>query len=103
MSHNHERHRSSVAGPLYVVNGWCILCGIPFVIALTLFGGFGSDGGMLPGAGHCCVKRQPRSGAELDAMFETIARQELACLRHRGADAHVAARLWMSGEGARID
>ena len=103
MSHNRIRYLLNAPGPFYVEDGCCALCGVPGVTAPHLFGGFGPDGSVLDGVGHCWVKRQPTSSEELDAMIETMARQELNCIRYSGADTNILARLSSIGEGDQID
>lgn len=103
MKESRSPYHQNVAGDFYVVDGCCTLCGVPGVIAPSLFGGFHPDGSVVDGAQQCWVKRQPQTAAEFDAMIETIAVQELACIRYRGKDAAVVTRLCEVGEGEQID
>jgi hypothetical protein len=77
--------------------------GVPAVTAPELFGGFAEDGSVVEGAEQCWVKRQPSSDADLDAMVETMARQELGCIRYSGSDPSIVSRLRNNGEAAQID
>jgi len=74
MSSNRRAYRLNVPGDFYVEDGCCTLCGIPGVTAPELFGGFNPDGTIPEGVEQCWIKRQPRSGAELDKIVETMAR-----------------------------
>ena len=103
MSNSRKRYRLNVAGPFYVEDGCCTLCGVPGVTAPELFGGFEPDGSVLEGAEQCWVKRQPSSHPELNAMIETMARQELGCIRYDGNDSNVVTLLRSLGHGDQVD
>jgi hypothetical protein len=103
MSNNRRAYRLNIVGDFYVEDGCCTLCGVPGVTAPELFGGFNPDGTVPDGVEQCWVKRQPVSTAELEAMVETMARQELACIRYRGTNQQIVARLSELGEGAQVD
>jgi hypothetical protein len=103
MSCDRKAYRLNVEGDFYVVDGCCTLCGVPGITAPELFGGFNPDGTVPPDVDHCWVKRQPRSDAELNAMVETMARQELQCIRYRGTDSRIVDRLRDIGEGDQVD
>jgi hypothetical protein len=103
MPHRRQRHALNAPGDFYVEDDCCTLCGVPGVSAPELFGGFAADGTVDEGVRHCWVKRQPQSGAELDAMIDTMARQELGCIRYGGSDAAIVARVTAVGEAAQVD
>jgi hypothetical protein len=103
MSNKRRAYRLNVAGDFYVEDGCCTLCGVPAVTAPELFGGFDADGSVPEDVEQCWVKPQPGSGAELDMMIETMARQELSCIRYRGADPNIVVRLRDIGEGTQVD
>jgi hypothetical protein len=103
MAQQRKRYRLNVAGDFYVEDGCCTLCGVPASTAPELFGGFAADGSVADGVEECWVKRQTRSGAELDAMIATMARQELGCIRYAGSDPVIISRLHAIGESAQID
>ena len=98
-----DRYPLSAPGDFYVEDGCCTLCGVPAVTAPELFGGFDPEGGIAEGAEQCWVKRQPHSPRELSAMIETMARQELGCIRYSGSDPAIVARIHEVGEGGQID
>lgn len=53
--------------------------------------------------GHCYVKRQPGSAAELEIVLRVVRTQELGCIRYRGADKEVLRRLAEAGEAEQCD
>lgn len=90
-----KRYALNVVGPFYVEEGCCTACGVPPMIAPTLF----SDGDEK----HCYVRRQPADEAETDAMLKVIANQELGCIRYGGADPTILRRLVDDGAGGQCD
>lgn len=103
MSPTRKRYPLNVTGDFYVEDWCCTLCGVPASTAPGLFGGFNVDGTVLEGADHCWVRKQPASDQELDAMLNTMAAQELNCVRYDGSDASVIERLALLGEADQVD
>src|SRR3954471_7929069 len=103
MNSKRKRYRLNVIGDFYVVDGCCTMCGVPGVTAPELFGGFDASGNFLEGVEQCWVKKQPQSDKEVGAMIETMATQELDCIRYAGCNAEIASRLRAVGEGDKID
>lgn len=89
-----KRHRLNVVGPFYVVDLCCTQCGVPQQFAPMLFGEDDVS---------CFVKRQPETADEMRAMVETMARQELGCIRYGGPDKAIIGRLEERGEGDQCD
>ena len=99
-----KRSALNVPGDFYVKDACCLACGVPGVIAPSLFGGFDRTGrAFLEGVRQCWVKKQPQSNEELEAMIETMRTQELTCIRYGGVDTAVLARLRDAGEDQLID
>jgi hypothetical protein len=103
MEETRQRYRLNVVGDFYVADGCCTLCGVPGVTAPGLFGGFDASGNFLDGVEQCWVKRQPESETEFAAMIQTMATQELDCIRYSGANPDIMKRLRDAGEGDKID
>jgi hypothetical protein len=98
-----KRYVLNAPGPFYVEDGCCTLCGVPGVTAPDLFGGFEVDGSVRKDVAQCWVRCQPADESELSAMIETMARQELGCIRYAGRDPQIVARVRDVGEGDQID
>ncbi len=81
-----ERHPESVAGDFYVVNGECITCGTPHVIAPDLVGWAKDEK-------HCCWKKQPETAEELERAIEVIKVSEVGCHRYAGTDPAVMTQI----------
>lgn len=81
----------NVPGDWYVEDGCCITCAVPMVVAPDLFSwAIGPDGHEVL---HCFVSRQPRGEPELDRMLGAAREADAGCIRYRGFDARVRARL----------
>jgi ferredoxin len=88
-------HRLNVQGDFYVTDDCCTACGVPEANAPELFA--------YDPNGHCYVVRQPATSPEMDRMITAMAQQELGCIRYRGSDDPIVARLRSLGEGAQVD
>jgi len=80
-------HPKSAPGDFYVVNGECLACGIPHVIAPDLIAWTGE------GVPHCCWKKQPETQAELEQAIAVFEAQELDCHRYAGTDPVILDRI----------
>lgn len=97
------RYRLNVVGDFYVEDACCTLCGVPWVTAPELFGGFEPDGSVLDATEHCWVKRQPESDAELAAMIDTMSAQEFDCIRYGGKEPAIVERIREIDRATLID
>lgn len=103
MGSTRKRHQLNVLGDFYDVDACCTLCGVPASTAQGLFGGLNADGTVLENSDHCWVKKQPASNQELDAMLNTMAAQELNCIRYGGSDSRIIERIISIGEAGQSD
>lgn len=94
MSDSIRPYPKNVPGPFYVVDGCCLVCDLPSVMAPGMFE-FESH--------HCFVKRQPETKDELDRMVRTALSADLACIRYRGSTPDVLRRFAERGEAELCD
>ena len=87
-------HPRNVPGDFYVEDGCCAACGVPDAEAPDLFSWDGL---------HCFVSRQPSNEAEQTQMVWAMWGTEVDCIRYRGRDAAMLARLASGGLGDLID
>ena len=80
-------HPKSVPGAFYVVNGECLACGLPHVLAPDLVGWADEN---LP---HCFWKKQPETPSELERAIAVLESQEVECHRYAGTDPSILARV----------
>jgi hypothetical protein len=80
-------HARSAPGDFYVVNGECLACGVPHVVAPDLVGWTGEK---IP---HCCWKKQPETKAELERAIAVLEAQEFGCHRYAGTDPAILDRV----------
>lgn len=85
----------NVPGDFYVEDGCCLSCRMPNEVAPDLFG-YAADG-------HCYVKTQPTSAAEMFRMIGAFEVQDLGCIRYKGTNRVVQIRLIGAGEGDQCD
>jgi hypothetical protein len=90
MSGDRRPHPKNVPGAFYVEGGCCTACGIPESEAPDLFA--------FDGDGQCYVKRQPSNEPETYQMLTAMWASEMKCIRYRGGDPSVVARLGALGE-----
>lgn len=92
----YRRYHLNVLGPFYVVDGCCMMCGVPYdTEAPALFGVDGEE--------HCYVKKQPSTPEELESMLNAIRVAEAKCIRYGGHDPSVLAALEDAGEADVCD
>lgn len=82
-----KRHPKSVPGDFYVVNGMCLSCGAPHVVAPDLLGWADDE------MSHCIWKKQPSTQEEFEQALAAFAASETECYRYAGNDPKVMARL----------
>lgn len=82
------------SGPFYVVDGCCMTCGMPELIAPELFK-LGDD--------HCYVLRQPETPDEYDKATHAMWSAEVDCIRYRGNDGAFLRRLGENGMAELAD
>lgn len=87
----YKGHPQSAPGDFYVVNGECLSCGVPHVLAPDLFGWEQTDDG--EPYGHCVWKKQPQTPDEIDRAIEVIHASEAGCHRYAGSDPSVGFRV----------
>lgn len=80
-------HPKSAPGDFYVVNGECLACGVPHVVAPDLVGWADEK------VTHCLWKKQPETPAELERAFAVLEAQELECHRYAGTDPAILNRV----------
>lgn len=80
-------HPKSAPGDFYVVNGECLACGVPHVVAPDLVGW--ADEQMA----HCFWKKQPETPTELERAIAVLEAQELGCHRYAGTDPAILNRV----------
>ena len=97
MARKFNAHPLNVLGDFYVEDGCCTRCGIPDIFAPSLFGGIG------PTEPHCWIKQQPQTHAEINSMIDTMAHQELDCIRYSGSEPKVSSMLIKAGCSEMID
>ena len=85
----------NVPGDFYVEDGCCLSCGMPTTVAPELFA-------YAPG-GHCYVRKQPTTPAEVHHMIEAFAVQDDQCIRYMGLSRVIQIRLIGNGEGDQCD
>jgi hypothetical protein len=90
MASSSRPHPKNVPGDFYVEDGCCTACGIPEGEAPDHFT-FADDG-------QCYVKRQPCTTAETNRMLNAMWASEMKCIRYRGSDPAIFARLGAMGE-----
>ena len=78
---------TSAPGDFYVVNGECIACGIPHVVAPELVGWVDAT------EMHCRWKKQPEDESELQQAFAIFDSQEAGCHRYAGSDPDIIKRI----------
>ncbi len=93
--------KENVEGDFYVEEGCCTMCGVPQAEAPELFGGF--DDKCNATHDQCFVKKQPNNNEELNKMINTLATQELLCIRYCGSDLEIKKRIKEVGEENQID
>ena len=71
-------HPKSAPGDFYVVNGECLACGVPHVVAPDLVGWADEK------LSQCFWKKQPETPAELERALAVLEAQELECHRYAG-------------------
>jgi len=101
---NKRRYRAvkeNVKGDFYVKDGCCTLCGVPYVEAPELFGGFDQLGNI--SYNQCFVKKQPENIQELSKMINTMAMQEIDCIRYCGQNNDIKQKIKSVGEQGQID
>jgi hypothetical protein len=81
-------------GDFYVEPDCCLLCGVPEDIAPEVF---------QTGENYCFVKQQPCSQDELDRTIRAMWSSEVDCIRYRGQDAELLARLARGGMSDQAD
>jgi hypothetical protein len=86
MSKVNVPHPKNAPGPFYVVNGCCMACMVPQVIAPTLMGFDEVEK-------HCFFSRQPENEEEVYRAIRAVWSSELQCLRYGGTDVEVLRRL----------
>ncbi len=91
-------HSLNVPGDFYVEDGCCTSCNMPFTVAPDLFGS--ADGEL---DGHCFVRKQPESLAELSRMLLAIEVSDLRCTRYKGKSRAIQIQLIEAGEGDQCD
>ncbi len=84
-----KAHPLNTEGDFYVLDGCCTSCGIPETYAKDLFGTETPDN---PN-GHCYVKHQPINEDELERMVKVMICSELECIRYRGQDENIKAKI----------
>ncbi|MDX2238536.1 MAG: hypothetical protein NW203_13320 [Hyphomonadaceae bacterium] len=94
-----EPYPRNVPGPFYIENECCITCGVPMDIAPDLF----TWDEQIPYPGHCFVSRQLANSGEFDLMLEVMKCMEVDCLRYRGDDLALRARLAREGHKDQCD
>ena len=83
-------HPQSIPGDFYVVNGECLACGMPHVVAPDLIG-------WAEGAGsHCVWKKQPQTPAEIERAIAVLESQDLECHRYAGTNPAILDRVLTS-------
>jgi hypothetical protein len=88
-------HPLNVPGDFYVEDNCCTACGVPQSVAPTLFPIMDAS------FEHCYVSKQPSSKAELEQMLTAMQNAELACIRYRGVNAEIRARIRaLPGDGS---
>jgi ferredoxin len=88
-------HPKNALGDFYVEHGCCVACGLPEAVAPEHFA-FDDDG-------QCYVKKQPSTEAETERMLEAMWASEASCVRYRGREPAIFARLGAMGEPALSD
>lgn len=91
----------NVPGDWYVEKDCCIICAVPVTVAPRLF-----DWAVVEQTGeptHCFVARQPRGAAEEAQMVEAAWGAEVECIRYKGIEERVRAKLRARGAGSAID
>lgn len=86
-----EAAEGNCAGHFYVERGCCLVCGIPEMIAPTLFSESETKGG------SCFVRKQPGNPTELGNMIEVLANQEINCIRYAGENEVIQGALLKGG------
>ena len=81
-----EAHPESAPGSFYVVNGECLACGMPHVVAPDLVGW--AEGNRY----HCVWKKQPHTPAEIERAIAVLESQDLECHRYAGTDPEILRR-----------
>lgn len=90
----------NVDGDFDVERDCCTLCEVPMIEAPALFTyAIGNDGQ----PDHCYVSKQPTNDSELDSMISAIQCAEFRCIRYRGIDRRLLARLVTLGESEICD
>lgn len=81
-------------GDFYVEPDCCLLCGVPEDIAPEIF---------QTGEDHCSIIRQPCSPDEIDRTIRAMWSSEVDCVRYRGQDTAMLARLARAGMAGQAD
>lgn len=88
------RHPLNAPGDFYVEDGCCLSCDVPVETAPELFA---------YADGHCHVKKQPSTPAELFRMIRTLREQEIGCIRFAGEEPALLRRIVEAGQGHDCD
>ena len=82
-----EAHPQSAPGDFYVVNGECITCGAPHVVAPDLIGWADAE------FSHCIWKKQPETPKELKQAFAAFDASDIGCYRYAGTDGSIMEKI----------
>jgi hypothetical protein len=86
-------HPANAAGDWYVEDGCCTACAVPITVAPSLFRWVHSPCADGTDTESCVVARQPKTEAEVDQMVEAAHFAELECVRYKGLEESVRAKL----------
>lgn len=89
-------HPQNVPGPFYVQDRCCIACGVPVDTAPDNFDWTEAED-------HCFVKRQPVGPEEIDRTLRAMWSAEVDCIRYRGVDPSILARIAQFGLAGSCD
>ncbi len=92
-SRKFESHPKSAPGDFYVINGECIICGAPHLVAPDLIGWSANPGSIDPRYLHCIWKKQPETELEMVQAFNAFAACCVGCYRYAGNDPAVMERI----------
>jgi hypothetical protein len=90
-------HRLNAPGPVYVVDGCCLACGVWELDAPEHFAWADAR------SPQCYVSRQPENDEEFTKVARAMRRQELDCIRVRNCPDRWRAILERMGQGEFID
>lgn len=93
-----EQYITHPQGDFYVEDGQCINCRAPEAEAPDLMSHITDTN-----YEHCYFKKQPETEGEIDRAIKAVVVSCISCIRYRGNDQNILAKLYEEGQKAQCD